>query len=71
MLDAIIAVLIEKGLDGKPKPAESALLRDTLPERLAREVKLNLTLWNLPASKPRPQSFAAMFSRDASDAYCP
>lgn len=70
MLDAIIAVLIEKGLDGKTKSTESALLRESLRERLAREVRLNLALWNLPASKPRPEAFAAMVSRDAFDVVC-
>ncbi|KGE03822.1 hypothetical protein [Pseudohaliea rubra] len=70
MLDTIIAVLIEKGLDGKAKSSESALLRDTLRERSAREVRLNLALWKLPASKPRPHAFAAMVSSDAFDAVC-
>ena len=70
MLDAIIAVLIENGLDGKAKTTESALLRESLRERLAREVRLNLALWSLPASKPRPDAFATMVSRDAFDAVC-
>lgn len=51
MLDTIIAVLIEKGLDGKAKSTESALLRDALRERLAREVRLKLALWSLMREK--------------------
>lgn len=70
MLDTIISVLIQKGFDGKEKSYESALLRDSLRERLAREVRLNLAMWDLPASKPRPQAFAAMVSRDAFDSVC-
>lgn len=56
MLDTIIATLIEKRLDGKANSTEGALLRDALREHLARNVRINLALWNLPASKPRPQS---------------
>lgn len=70
MFDAIIAALIEKGIDVKNKTQESELLRTAVRERLGREVRLNLAMWNLPAARPRPKVFAAMVSMEAIEAVC-
>lgn len=66
----IISVLIEKGIDGWEKSKEAELLRDSLRERLSREVRFNLAIWNLPATKPQPEAFAAMMSSEAFNAVC-
>lgn len=70
MLDSVISLLLEKSLDGRAKSAESSMLREALRERLAREVRLNLAMWDLPATKPQPEIFASLVCIEAFDAIC-
>ena len=70
MIDNIIAILIEKGWDTKTRSAQSRLLRDALRERLAREVRLNLAVWDLCKGKSSQKDIADLLSMEALGSLC-